>query len=341
VCPSSGRSPKDREIPVTLHPSGFDKSDSNFYSLMVAGDGNVYYTLCSHDVDTHGRVYRYMPRSDSVNMLGDLGEVTGHAGKRIIPQGKSHAQPQELDQTLYIATHFGFYAPDSGEKEAPGQPPPGYAPFPGGYILAYDMVRETFTNVAKAPEGEGIVTFGIDRGRRRLYCLTWPSGLLLYYDLDSRELRNLGKVSRDGELGTGDRYLCLCRSFAIVPDTGMLYLTNATGEILRYDPERDRTRILEDETLKRDILGSWDPHTPGHQGYNWRVTLWHAARRVFYGVHPRSGYLFQFDPDSERLDLIDRICAEEHRRNGRFEPFRYGYLSLALGNDKETLYYLT
>ena len=283
----------DLEVPVTLHPSGFDKSDSNFFSLTVASDGNVYYTLCSHDVDTHGRVYRYTPAADSVVMLGDFGQITGQAGRKVIPQGKSHAKLEELDGTLYVATHFGFYAPEENAKEAPGAPPPGYAPYPGGHILAYDMAGETFTDLAKAPEGEGILTFGIDRRRRRLYGLTWPSGLFFYYDLDSGALRNLGKVSRDGELGSGDRYLCLCRSFAIVPDTGVLYLTNATGEILCYDPERDSIRTLEHETLKRDILGAWDPHTPGHQGYCWRVTLWNPARQAFYGVHPGSGYLFQ------------------------------------------------
>jgi len=58
-------------------------------------------------------------------------------------------------------------------------------------------------------------------------------------------------------------------------------------------------------------------------------------------VHPRSGYLFSFDPGSEQIELIDRICAEENRKSGAFEPFRYGYLALALGHHGEVLYYLT
>ena len=153
----------DREIPVTLHPSGFDRSDSNFYSLTIASDGNVYYTLCSHNVDTHARVYRYAPRSGDLRLLGDFGEITGQAGRKVIPQGKSHSEFLELDGTLYIATHFGFYAPDAGRKEAPGTPPPGYARYPGGHIIAYDLARESFTDLATAPEGEGILTFEIDR----------------------------------------------------------------------------------------------------------------------------------------------------------------------------------
>lgn len=330
------------EIPAALHPSGFEKSDSNFYSLMCASDGNLYYTLCTHDVDTNAQSYRYAPATGEVKHLGDFGAITGSLGQKVIPQGKSHAQYLEMDGVLYLATHFGFYAPDMADgSERPGTPPPGYGPYPGGYILAYDMAGETFTVLARAPASEGIITFGVDRRRRRFYGLSWPSGLLLSYGLGDDEMRHHGKVSRDGELGQGDQYFCLCRSFAIVPDSGVLYLTNANGEIVRYDPEADRIDILPHESLKRDILGHWDPHQPGHQGYNWRVTIWHEKRQVFYGVHPRSGYLFTFDPATERIELVERICAADNRRNGNFEPFRYGYLSLAFGHDQEVLYYLT
>ena len=93
--------------------------------------------------------------------------------------------------------------------------------------------------------------------------------------------------------------------------------------------------------MKRDIFGAWDLHKPGHQGYNWRDLFWHEADRVFYGVHPRSAYLFRFDPAAPRLTLLDRICAQELRESGQFEPYRYGYLSLRLGLDGQTVHYLT
>jgi hypothetical protein len=58
-------------------------------------------------------------------------------------------------------------------------------------------------------------------------------------------------------------------------------------------------------------------------------------------VHGRSAYLFRFDPAVEQIEFIDRICADALRRNGAYEPFRYGYLTLALSDDGRTLYYLT
>jgi hypothetical protein len=203
------------------------------------------------------------------------------------------------------------------------------------------MATGAFRDLGTAPIAEGIITLTMDRKRGRLYGLTWPRGLFILHDIDAGRTRSLGPVSGDGEVGEGERYMCLCRAFGLVPDTGVLYMTNPTGDILRFEPESDKLVALEHESLWREILGAWDSHKPGHQGYNWRTVVWHPRHRVFLGVHPGSGMLFQFDPATERLELIDRISADQVRRSGRFEPFRYGYLTLALGPDEETLYYLT
>jgi hypothetical protein len=78
-----------KTIEARLHDSHFSKSDSNFNSMSILEDGNVYYTLSSHDIDTHGRVYRYNPETDSIDLFADLGEVTGYAGQKNLP----HANP--------------------------------------------------------------------------------------------------------------------------------------------------------------------------------------------------------------------------------------------------------
>ena len=330
----------DAEIPARLHPSGFDKSDSNFYALTPASDGCVYYTLSSHDVDTHARVFRYDPTADEVHQLGILGEIVGEAGTKTIPQGKSHSPFYELDGKMYLATHYGFFQ-SSGNKERPAGVPEGYKQYPGGHILSYDMASGAFADLMTAPTAEGIITFALDPTKRRGYCLTWPKGIFLYHDLDTGRTRNLGPVSLDGEVGEGDRYMCLCRVFAVVPGTGIVYMTNPTGDILKYDPETDAIAPLEHVSLKRDVFGTLDPHVPGHQGYNWRDLVWHPEDRCYYCVSPRSAYLYRFDPATEQIEIMDRICADALRRSGGHEPFRYGYLTLALSDDGDTLYYLT
>ncbi|MEW6751098.1 MAG: hypothetical protein AB1505_08970 [Candidatus Latescibacterota bacterium] len=327
-------------LTARLHPSGFGLSDSNFYSCHAASDGRVYYTLCCHHIDAHARVYQYDPAGDRTSLVGDLGVVVGEAGQRTIPQGKSHVPFYELDGGLFLATHYGYFQ-SVGGKESPAGVPEGYRQYPGGHFLRCDLATGQFHDYGTSPEAEGVLSLGLDGPRRRLYGLTWPTGLLIRVDLDAGRVRNLGPVCRRGEAGSGPGYLCLCRAFAVVPDTGRVYFTLATGDIRRYDPDTDRVSTLAHESLRRDILGAWKPHTPGHQGYNWRDILWHPGYGVFYGIHPKSAYLFLFDPQTERLRLLDRICAQELRASGQYEPFRYGYLTLRLGPDGRTLYYLT
>jgi hypothetical protein len=327
-------------IPARLHPSGFERSDSNFYSLTIASDGRVYYTLSSHNIDTHARTFRYDPATDEVKMVVDLGVAAEEAGLKCIPQGKSHSPYFELGGKLYFATHFGFFG-STAEREHPAPVPAGYKPYPGGHILSYDLSTGKTENLGKAPPEEGIITLQMDAKRGRMFGLTWPSGHFLVFDIETRRMRDLGPVCRGGEVGVGDQYFCLVRTFALDPRDGMCYFTTSDGVIQRYNPSADRVEVYPQVSMKRDIFGQWDANRPGHQGYNWRDTLWHEESQAFYGVHPRSGYLFRFDPQAGRMELIERIAADELRKTGHYEPFHYGYLTLQLGPDRKTLYYLT
>ncbi len=333
------KSTPDAVITARLHPSHFKMSDSNYDSLSLASDGNLYYTLCSHNIDTYARVYRFNPKDDEVICLGDIGEIVGEAGTKSIPQGKSHSPYYECEGKLYFATHCGYYKASSN-KEEPGEVPPGYKPYPGGHLVSYDMSTGEFENLLNAPVGEGILTINMDTKRKRLYGLTWPRGFFIYYNVDTGEKRDLGRVSREGELGDGETYFCLCRSLGIVPGDGSVYFTNADGEIKRYYYPKDRVEST-GLSLKRDIFGYWNEHEPGHQGYNWRKVFWHSDYKKFFAIHPRSGYLFSYDPEAGKVEILERISADELRKNGRFEPFHYGYLGFTLGPDRETLYYLT
>lgn len=330
----------DSVIRCRLHPSGFEKADSNFYSLDIVSDGSLYFTLCCHNIDVHARVYRYDPAADELTLVCDLGQASGELGKKMLPQGKSHSPFYELDGWLYLATHYGYFA-TTDQREELAAIPEGYRPYPGGHILRINMADGRVEDLARTEPEEGILTLNMDAQRRRLYGLTWPKGLFIIYDIESGNLRNLGPVSRGGEAGRGDQYFCLGRSLAVDPRDGNVYFTNADGAVQCYSPATDRVEPFGEVTLKRDILGDWDPHKPGHQGYNWRDILWHEESQCFYGVHPRSGWLFRFDPPAKKLELVERIVADELQANGRFEPFRYGYLTLRMGLDRETLHYLT
>src|ERR1035437_1782020 len=129
---SRPQSTPEATITVRLHESGFNLADSNFYSLSSASDGNIYYTLCSHNIDTSGRLYRYDPRTNKVNLISTLGKALGEEGTKCIQQGKSHSLYFERDGKLFGATHYGFMKPNT-DKEEPGTLPEGYLPYPGGH----------------------------------------------------------------------------------------------------------------------------------------------------------------------------------------------------------------
>jgi len=296
--------------------------------------------LCSESIDTGAQMYSYDPATNAIRHLGDLTEASGEKGLKAIPQGKSHVTFVEWEGKLYFATHAGYYSIQNG-RERMGVPPPGYKPYPGGHFLAYDMASGTFEDLASAPPGQGILAMNMDAKRGRLYGLTWPSGHFLRFDLATKNLKNLGPVSKEGEGGHGPTYRVLCRSLALDPEDGSVYLSTADGDILRYRYDRDAIETVQGENLRKDYFGKYDLNAGGRMGYAWRQTFWYAPDRAIYGLHGNSGYLFRFDPRGPRVDVIERITSEPSKRRGMFDAFPYGYLGFALAPDDRTVYYLT
>jgi len=332
--------PTPKKLKARSFDSGFALSHGTFNGMSFASDGKIYYVLCSDSIDTGAQMYSYNPATDQIRHIGDLTEASGEKGLKAIPQGKSHVNFVESNGKLYFATHVGYYTIRGG-RETMGVPPPGYKPYPGGHFLAYDMASGKFENLAAAPAEQGIISMNMDTKRGRLYGLTWPSGYFLRYDLAGASLKNLGATSQKGEAGSGPTYRVLCRSLAVDPEDGSVYLTTSDGDILRYRYDRDAIETIAGEDLRKDYFGSYDPSTPGHMGYNWRQTVWYPPENLIYAVHGNSGYLFRFDPRAPRVDVLDRLTSEPSKRSGMYDLFTYGYLGFALGPDGHTLYYLT
>jgi hypothetical protein len=320
--------------------SGFELSHDTYNGMGRGSDGKIYYVLSSESYETGAQVYRYDPVTEAIKHLGDLTEACGEKGKKTIAQGKSHVNFVESNGKLYFATHVGYYSIVDGMEKI-GIPPEGYKPYPGGHFLAYDMKTEKFEDLAIAPSREGILTMNMDVKRGRLYGITWPTGYFIRYDLEEDNLKNLGAVSKDGENGVGDNYRVLCRSLAIDPRDGSVYFTNGDGDIFRYTYETDSIEMLKDVDMRKDYFGLYEVNSPGHMAYNWRQTTWCESENAIYGVHGNSGYLFRFDPNIPKLEIVDRITSLPSKKSGMFDQFSYGYLGFSLGPDGHTLYYLT
>lgn len=328
------------QLVARTYDSGFELSHDTYNGMGTGSDGKIYYVLCSESYKIGAQMYCYDPATDKIQHLGDITEACGEKGAKTIAQGKSHVNFVESEGKLYFATHVGYYSIIDGMEKI-GVPPAGYKPYPGGHFLSYDMADGTFEDLATAPRGEGILSMTMDMRRGRIYALTWPVGYFLSYDLKTKELKDFGPVSKQGEDGKGEYYRTLCRSLLVDPRDGSVYLTTGDGDILCLRYNADSIEVLQSEDMKKDYFGLYDPTSPGHMGYNWRQTVWCPLKEMVYGVHGNSGYLFRFDPDVPRVEVLDRLTSLPSKRSGMYDQFSYGYLGFTLGPDGRTLYYLT
>ncbi len=332
----------DGKLIAERYFSGFEKAHDTYNAISTASDGNIYYVLSSQAYDKGGQMYVYSPDSDSIAFVADLTDVCGEKDAKAISQGKSHVNFYERDGKLYFATHVGFYEMINGSECLPVNAPEGYKLYPGGHILSYDLATKQFDDLAIAPEGEGIITFTMDKERGHIYGITWPTGYFIHYNMNSGKLENLGAVSEKGEAGTpGDDYRVLCRSMFVDNKTGNVYYSTSEGNIFRYNPQMKKPEMMKDVNLRLDYFGKYSPDNPGNMGYNWRRIIWYEREGVAYGVHGNSGYLFRFDPRNSKIEIVDRITSEPSKKSGMFDQFSYGYLGFELGPDNQTLYYLT
>lgn len=337
---SKPESTPDASITATIYNSGFDYSHDTYNGLSSASDGKIYYVLCSEQIDLGGQFYCFDPLTGNIEHLGDLTELCGEKDMKVVAQGKSHVKFYEMDGKLYFSTHLGYYSIIDG-MEKPGLPKDGYGPYRGGHLLAFDMATRKTEDLGLAPNNEGILTMSMDTVRGLIYGLTWPVGYLFRYNVATREMKNLGPFTGEGEDGKGEKFRVICRSIAVNPDDGTIYLTDAEGRIKRLRVGQDEVETIEGEDMRKDYFGTYDIFTAGSMAYNWRQVFWYAPEKKIYGVHGNSGYLFRFDPSVPRIEVLERLTSIPSQLSGMNDQFSYGYLGFILGPDRHTIYYLT
>lgn len=189
---------------------------------------------------------------------------------------------------------------------------------------------------------EGIITMALSPENDMLYGLTWPSGILLGYDLTAGKLHNWGAVQGRGEWGQlGEDWEFICRSLG-VDDHGVVYGSTNTGEIWRLDHTAarplqhyhqlhlDAVPAIQSEsfTITDEVHFFWR---------NWRTIAWNDQTDSFWGIHGGSSQLFEFSPATGTLRSVTRMLPAGVAA-GRRNPWRT-QLGFAVGPDN-TLYYL-
>jgi hypothetical protein len=297
---------------------GLAKMDGNWAALKAASDGKVYVGLACHGCNGH-LVFYDAPKDRMVD-VGDLTALSGESDLGLGPQSKIHAKMGEgRDGRIYFATHGGWWFDYARFATQEG--------YPGSHYMAYDPKTDKVQDFGIGPRFEGMNTGAYDPKYNRIYGLTHPRGHFVYYDVASG-----AKVDK-GRMNNWDS---ICRTLG-VDDDGHVYGSYGAGRIYRYDPRTDKIQELEARLPIRQkgvSLGrDYDKSETA-----WRVVVWDAETKKFYGVEESASVLFSFDPtappDSQVATLGQlAIPAMASQRN-----VPYATLSLTIGKDRK-LYY--
>ncbi|MFH1743853.1 MAG: hypothetical protein ABIH23_33015 [bacterium] len=299
----------EKTITAKLIEVDFPAADSNYHSLTSASDGNVYFSMNTHNNDFACRLFRYDPKSGEVTLLGKLDEVLGEDASKEMPQGKIHTPLFEHKGKLWFSTHTSFY-----EGGLPGINPGEKKTYPGGHFANYDLKTGEFQDLAKVFPNEGIITMTMDKENEILYGLTWPSGILVSYDVKKDDLRYWGATQQRGEWGQHpfewDR---VCRCLALDPD-GYLYGSTMDGLIWRYDrtqlPGLNYIDGLDLSPLP--FAQSAESTLKGDFQHNWRKIEWNPNTESFWGIDWECATLFEFNPKTNYVRSVAELGHEAY-----------------------------
>ncbi|MBN1293470.1 MAG: hypothetical protein JXB48_16640 [Candidatus Latescibacteria bacterium] len=306
---------------------GFYAGDSNYHALVHASDSNVYYAICSHEHNTHVHLFCFNPQTEQVTTIADIGEVLGEDGTLNIPQGKIHCDLFECDGKLYFGTHVGIYHRGGSDD---------HGPYPGGHFMCYDLKSGVFRDYGIGAAEEGIVCLQMDTERKRLYTLTWPSALFMYYDITTGTKKTFGPAVFGHAYINETEFGGVPRSIGIDPETGNVYWWNIDETVSRYNFSADSIEILENHNFGRPILKVHERGSDDDKVF-WRSIRWNQANNLFYGLTFYGEQLFSYDPTDGIIEVIDRIAPGPNRKSGELSR---ASLAFELSGDFSTIYYV-
>jgi len=193
--------------------------------------------------------------------------------------------------------------------------------------MAYDPRAYRVLDFGTSTRFQGLVTGRYDPLFNRIYGITDPMGHFVYYDVEKRAARDLGRF---------DNWESLCRTLGI-DDEGNVYGSFGHGQVFKYDPRTDSVRELSSRLpVRQKGISLGRDYTKSETA--WRAVVWDKQTREFYGLEESASTLFSFDPykgqDGE-IRSLGQLCIPG------FEDQRaipYATLSLTLGRDHK-LYY--
>ncbi len=324
-----------KTITAEIYQPDFLWGDSEYTGLIAASDGKIYFSIGTHKNDYAARFFSFDPVTKKVTLIAKLDEIVGEDSKKQFSNGKIHTQMFEHKGKIWFATHTSFYS----RAGLPGTEYNGKQPYQGGHFMNYDLSTGKFTDLAQIFYHEGIITMTMDTKNEILYGLTWPSGMLVSYNINQDDLRYWGAVQHRGEWGHHPtEWEMICRTMPLDP-TGCLYGSTMDGQIWKFDPTQDRTvSYIKGLDLKRvPFAQSAEATLKGDFKHNWRSIEWNPKTNSFWGLHFETTTLFEFNPLTNYIQAIADMRPEAYQGMPR-NP-EVSQLGFTLG-PQNTLFYL-
>lgn len=326
-------------IPAEIFNPGYLEGDSNYHCLTAASNGKIYFAVNSHHPDASVRIYRFDTNKDRITLVVDVSEALGLDPKKQIIHGKIHTPLIEHNGYLYFATHTSQYDGNVPMKN----PSDGRAPYEGGHFMRLNLDTEELEDLAHLNlPNEGIITMEVDKVEGTLYGLTWPTGLLISYNLEEGLLQNWGSVHERGEWGhMPNEWDFVCRTLG-VDDKGVIYGSSSTGRVWQFDKTQQRPvnyyKNLDLDAVPPIQSSSFEMKPEIHYFWrNWRTITWNPNTDSFWALHGGSSQLFEFSPSKGEIRSI-RPMIPNGIEAGRRNPLRT-QLGFMLGPNN-TLFYL-
>lgn len=327
------------QVQTRVFDPGYLEGDCNYHSLTAASDGYIYFSVSTHQPNSSARIYQFNPENESIIQIGDLGEILGTQVQTETPHGKIHSGLEEHEGYLYLATHTSSY-----DGNLPNMnPASGRSRYPGGHFIRYHLKSGEFEDLAQLQlPNEGIITMELNRATNTLYGLTWPTGLLISFNLENKRLSNWGATQDRGEWGhLGSEWSFICRKLGI-DSTGTVYGSTDTGRIWHLDTKKQRPLFYSDTNYLSAVAPVREPDfeirpEPHYYWQGWRTILWNPNTESFWGLHGGSTELFEFQPNTDALRPIRSFRAQGVSQSSQRNPLRT-QLGFTLGPNNTLLY---
>ena len=253
--------------------TAIDADNSPITALLTAASGRVYGA-------TSGKAACLFVYDRSINKVRPLGRI-GDA------QGVYHALAQDRDGTLYIGGGLNMLAPVPLTQQFPGgfraieeqlwkDIAAPYANYAGGHLYRYDPAKhDAGTRMPNEPcpledlgvpvRGNSIYALALDAQARQFYGMTYPDARFFVWDLDKKQVRDVGPVlERKVYSGPERTWRSVPRALYVASD-GRVYTSGEDGRIVYYDPASQKLRPHDDADPRRVLGGVELLRLPGHR----------------------------------------------------------------------------